>query len=133
MTSATWYIGLAQSWYKKVKALGSTVAAERLKAMMRLDKATFTTDFGNDGRNAFFLRGTRPGILQGRRVRGLPATNKVPCVDQMIVGEPLLQPQLGPTKLVRFADQCRMPDLSISHRHRRRPLAGRNADRGYRV
>jgi hypothetical protein len=69
MTSATWYIGLAQSWYKKVKALGSTVAAERLKAMMRLDKATFTTDFGNDGRNAFFLRGTRPGILQGRRVR----------------------------------------------------------------
>jgi NitT/TauT family transport system substrate-binding protein len=34
---------------------------------------------------------------------GLLATNKVPCVGQFTVGEPLLQSQLGPAKLIRFA------------------------------
>jgi len=34
---------------------------------------------------------------------GLLATSKVPCVGQFSVGEALLQSQLGPGKLVRFA------------------------------
>ena len=33
---------------------------------------------------------------------GLLATNKVPCVGQFVVGEPLLQRQVAPAKLVRF-------------------------------
>jgi NitT/TauT family transport system substrate-binding protein len=42
-------------------------------------------------------------IASPESLPGMLATNKVPCVGQMIVGEPLLQSQLGPTKLVRFA------------------------------
>lgn len=34
---------------------------------------------------------------------GLLATKKVPCVGQFVVGEPLLQRQVAPEKLVRFA------------------------------
>jgi len=34
---------------------------------------------------------------------GLLATNKVPCVGQFVVGEPLLMRQVAPEKLVRFA------------------------------
>jgi hypothetical protein len=46
-------VGLAQSWYEKAKALGSSVAAERLEALARLDKVTLVTDFGYKGRHAF--------------------------------------------------------------------------------
>jgi NitT/TauT family transport system substrate-binding protein len=42
---------------------------------------------------------------------GLLATNKVPCVGQYIVGEPLLQSQLGSAKLVRFA----FSDVGLSY------------------
>jgi NitT/TauT family transport system substrate-binding protein len=42
-------------------------------------------------------------VSSSESLPGLLATNKVPCVGQMTVGEPLLQSQLGPAKLVRFA------------------------------
>jgi NMT1/THI5 like len=68
-------VGLAQSWYEKAKALGSTVAAERLEALARLDKVTFTTDFGYYGRNAFFFEALDRGYyrdagLEVKIVRG---------------------------------------------------------------
>lgn len=42
-------------------------------------------------------------IAGSKSLPGLLAANKVPCVGQFTVGEPLLQAQLGPAKLVRFA------------------------------
>ena len=42
-------------------------------------------------------------VASSESLPGLLATNKVPCVGQMTVGEPVLQSQLGPAKLVRFA------------------------------
>src|SRR5215831_5864093 len=48
-------VALAQSWYEKAKALGSSVAAERLEALARLDKVTLVTDFGYNGRHAYFF------------------------------------------------------------------------------
>src|SRR5690242_7609342 len=41
-------------------------------------------------------------VASSESLPSLLATNKVPCVGQFVVGEPLLQKQVGPTKLVRF-------------------------------
>jgi NitT/TauT family transport system substrate-binding protein len=35
--------------------MGSSVAAERVEALARLDRVTFTTDLGYFGRNAYFF------------------------------------------------------------------------------
>jgi NitT/TauT family transport system substrate-binding protein len=42
-------------------------------------------------------------VASSESLPSLLATNKVPCVGQFVVGEPLLQKQVGPRKLVRFA------------------------------
>jgi NitT/TauT family transport system substrate-binding protein len=42
-------------------------------------------------------------VANSESLPGLLATNKVPCVGQFTVGEALLQSQLAPAKLVRFA------------------------------
>jgi NitT/TauT family transport system substrate-binding protein len=42
-------------------------------------------------------------VASSESLPGLLATNKVPCVDQFTVGEPLLRSRLGPIRLVRFA------------------------------
>jgi NitT/TauT family transport system substrate-binding protein len=42
-------------------------------------------------------------IAGSESLPGLLAANKVPCVGQFTVGEPLLQAQVRPAKLVRFA------------------------------
>jgi NitT/TauT family transport system substrate-binding protein len=42
-------------------------------------------------------------VATAESLPGLLATNRVPCVGQYTVGEPLLQSQVGPAKLVRFA------------------------------
>jgi NitT/TauT family transport system substrate-binding protein len=42
-------------------------------------------------------------IAGSESLPGLLAANKVPCVGQFTVGEPLLQAQMGAAKLVRFA------------------------------
>src|SRR5258708_25713246 len=42
-------------------------------------------------------------VASSESLPGLLATNKVPCVGQYTVGEALLQSQLAPAKLVRFA------------------------------
>jgi NitT/TauT family transport system substrate-binding protein len=68
-------VALAQSWYEKAKALGSSVAAERLEAVARLDKVTFITDFGYNGRHAYFFEALDRGYyrdagLEVKIVRG---------------------------------------------------------------
>jgi NitT/TauT family transport system substrate-binding protein len=42
-------------------------------------------------------------VASSESLPGLLAGNKVPCVGQFVVGEPLLQKQAAPEKLVRFA------------------------------
>jgi NitT/TauT family transport system substrate-binding protein len=42
-------------------------------------------------------------VASSESLPGLLASNKVPCVGQFVVGEPLLQKQVAPEKLVRFA------------------------------
>jgi NitT/TauT family transport system substrate-binding protein len=42
-------------------------------------------------------------VASSESLPSLLATNKVPCVGQFVVGEPLLQKQVGSAKLVRFA------------------------------
>jgi NitT/TauT family transport system substrate-binding protein len=42
-------------------------------------------------------------VASSESLPGLLASEKVPCVGQFIVGEPLLQKQVAPAKLVRFA------------------------------
>lgn len=42
-------------------------------------------------------------IASSESLSGLLAGNKVPCVGQFVVGEPMLRMQLAPAKLVRFA------------------------------
>jgi NitT/TauT family transport system substrate-binding protein len=68
-------IALAQSWYEKAKALGSRVAGERLEALARLDKVTLITDFGYNGRHAYFFEALDKGYyreagLEVKIVRG---------------------------------------------------------------
>jgi NitT/TauT family transport system substrate-binding protein len=75
-------VALAQSWYEKAKALGSRVAAERVEALARLDRVTFTTDFGFNGRHAYFFvaldRGYyRDAGLEVKIVRGQGDANAI--------------------------------------------------------
>jgi len=57
-------VALAQSWYEKAKALGSRVAAERLEAVARLDKVTLITDYGYNGRHAYFFEALDKGYYR---------------------------------------------------------------------
>jgi NitT/TauT family transport system substrate-binding protein len=68
-------VALAQSWYEKAKALGSSVAAERVEALARLDRVTLITDFGYYGRHAYFFEALDRGYyrdagLEVKIVRG---------------------------------------------------------------
>jgi NitT/TauT family transport system substrate-binding protein len=49
-------------------------------------------------------------VASSESLPGLLASNKVPCVGQFVVGEPLLQKQVAPEKLVRF----RFLDVGLS-------------------
>jgi NitT/TauT family transport system substrate-binding protein len=85
------------SGLKKPKDLeGNAIADTAGSANQRLFPA-FAKAAGIDAQTVRWV------IASPESLPGLLAANKVPCVGQMIVGEPLLQSQLGPTKLVRFA------------------------------
>jgi NitT/TauT family transport system substrate-binding protein len=45
-------------------ALGSPVAAERLAAVARLDKVTLITDYGYNGRHAYFFEALDRGYYR---------------------------------------------------------------------
>jgi NitT/TauT family transport system substrate-binding protein len=79
-------------------------------------------DTAGSANQRFFPAFAKAAGIDAQRVRwvvvgnseslpGLLATNKVPCIGQYIVGEPLLQSQLGSAKLVRFA----FSDVGLSY------------------
>jgi NitT/TauT family transport system substrate-binding protein len=79
-------VALAQSWYEKAKALGSPVAAERLEAMVRLDKVTLVTDFGYSGRHAHFFEAVDRGYyrdagLEVKITRGQGSADAIRQID----------------------------------------------------
>jgi NitT/TauT family transport system substrate-binding protein len=84
------------SGLKKPKDLeGNAIAAAPGSAIRSLFPA-FAKAAGFDGQNVRWV------VANPESLPGLVATNKVPCVGQFTTGEPLLQSQLGPAKLVRF-------------------------------
>jgi NitT/TauT family transport system substrate-binding protein len=75
-------VGLAQSWYEKAKALGSPVAAQRVEELARLDKVTLITDFGYNGRHAYFFDALDKGYyrdagIEVKIVRGQGSTDAI--------------------------------------------------------
>jgi NitT/TauT family transport system substrate-binding protein len=85
------------SGLKKPKDLeGTAIADTASSANQRLFPA-FAKAVGLDAQSVRWV------VANSDSLPGLLATNKVPCIGQMTVGEPLLQSQLGPAKLVRFA------------------------------
>jgi NitT/TauT family transport system substrate-binding protein len=112
-------VALAQSWYEKAKALGSRVAAERVAALARLDRVTFTTDFGYYGRNAYFFvaldRGYyRDAGLEVKIVRGQGDSN---ALRQIGAGNAIFGfADLGNLILARVNDQIPVKLVAITYR-----------------
>src|SRR5579883_1992309 len=81
-------VALAQSWYEKAKALGSPVAAERLEALVRLDKVTLVTDFGYNGRHAYFFDALDKGYYRdaGLEVKIVRGQGSVDAIRQVGAG-----------------------------------------------
>src|SRR5260370_40624733 len=85
------------SGLKKPKALeGNAIADVAGSSEQRLFPA-FAKAAGIDAPTVRWV------VASSESLPGLLATNKVPCVGQYTVGEALLQSQLAPAKLVRFA------------------------------
>jgi NitT/TauT family transport system substrate-binding protein len=81
---------------KKPKDLEGNAIATTAGAGTRLLFPVFAKAAGFDAQNVRWV------VANSESLPGLVATNKVPCVGQFTTGEPLLQSQLGPAKLVRF-------------------------------
>jgi NitT/TauT family transport system substrate-binding protein len=79
---------LAQSWYEKAKALGSPVAAERVDALARLDNITLITDFGYNGRHAYFFDALDRGYYRdaGLEVKIVRGQGSVDAIRQVGAG-----------------------------------------------
>src|SRR6266446_1916563 len=84
------------SGLKKPKDLEGNAIATTAGAGTRFLFPAFAKAAGFDAQNVRWV------IANSESLPGLVATNKVPCVGQFTTGEPLLQSQLGPAKLVRF-------------------------------
>jgi len=85
------------SGLKKPKDLEGNAIAETAGSAIRSLFPAFAKAAGFDAQTVRWVVAsseTKPGLL---------ATNRVPCVGMYTVDEPLLQSQLGPAKLVRFA------------------------------
>jgi NitT/TauT family transport system substrate-binding protein len=81
-------VALAQSWYEKAKALGSSVAAERLDVLARLDKVTLITDYGYNGRHAYFFDALDRGYYRdaGLEVKIVRGQGSVDAIRQVGAG-----------------------------------------------
>jgi NitT/TauT family transport system substrate-binding protein len=84
------------SGLKKPKDLEGNAIATAPAAGTRLLFPAFAKAAGFDAQKVRWI------VASSESLPGLVATNKVPCVGQFTTGEPLLQSQLGPAKLVRF-------------------------------
>jgi NitT/TauT family transport system substrate-binding protein len=101
-------IGLAQSWYEKAKALGSPVAAERLEALTRLDKVTLITDYGYNGRHAYFFDALDRGYYRdaGLEVKIVRGQGSADAIRQVGVGNAMFAfADAGTLILARANDQ----------------------------
>jgi NitT/TauT family transport system substrate-binding protein len=109
-------VGLAQSWYEKAKALGSSVAAERLEALARLDKVTLVTDFGYNGRHAYFFEALDRGYYRdaGLEVKIVRGQGSVDAIRQVGAGNAMVGfADAGSLILARANDQIPVKLVAI--------------------
>jgi NitT/TauT family transport system substrate-binding protein len=109
-------VALAQSWYEKAKALGSTVAAERLDAVARLDKVTLITDFGYNGRHAYFFEALDKGYYRdaGLEVKIVRGQGSMDAIRQVGAGNAMFGfADAGPLILARAKDQIPVKLVAI--------------------
>src|SRR5262252_1707712 len=109
-------VALAQSWYEKAKALGSSVAAERLEALARLDKVTLVTDFGYNGRHAYFFEAVDKGYYRdaGLEVKVVRGQGSVDAIRQVGAGNAMFGfADAGPLILARANDQIPVKLVAI--------------------
>src|SRR5499427_7686659 len=112
-------VALAQSWYEKAKALGSSVAAERLEALGRLDKVTLVTDFGYKGRHAFFFNALDRGFYRdaGLEVKIVSSQGAVDAIRQVGAGNAMFAfADAGTVILSRANDQIPVQLVAIVYR-----------------
>jgi NitT/TauT family transport system substrate-binding protein len=109
-------VALAQSWYEKAKALGSPVAAERLEALARLDKVTLVTDFGYNGRHAYFFDAVDRGYYSdaGLDVKIVRGQGSVDAIRQVGAGNAMFGfADTGPLILAHANDQIPVKLVAI--------------------
>src|SRR5215472_10028300 len=109
-------VALAQSWYEKAKALGSSVAAERLEALARLDKVTLVTDFGYNGRHAYFFDAVDRGYYSdaGLDVKIVRGQGSVDAIRQVGAGNAMFGfADAGSLILARANDQIPVKLVAI--------------------
>src|SRR5215475_6454641 len=109
-------VALAQSWYEKAKALGSPVAAERLEALARLDKVTLVTDFGYNGRHAYFFDAVDRGYYRdaGLEVKIVRGQGSVDAIRQVGAGNAVFGfADAGSLILARANDQIPVKLVAI--------------------
>jgi NitT/TauT family transport system substrate-binding protein len=85
------------SGVKKPKDLEGNAIGSTAGDASRLLFPAFAKAAGFDAQNVRWV------LANSEALPGMLATNKVPCLTQLMVGEPLLQYQLGSAKLVRLA------------------------------
>ena len=109
-------VALAQSWYEKARALGSRVAAQRLEALARLDKVTLITDFGYNGRHAYFFDALDRGYYRdaGLEVKIVRGQGSVDAIRQVGAGNAMFGfADAGPLILARANDQIPVKLVAI--------------------
>jgi NitT/TauT family transport system substrate-binding protein len=112
-------VALGQSWHEKAKALGSRVAAERVETLTRLDRVTFTTDFGYYGRNAYFFVALDRGYYRdaGLEVKIVRGQGDADAIRQIGAGNAMFGfADLGNLILARANDQIPVKLVAITYR-----------------
>jgi NitT/TauT family transport system substrate-binding protein len=112
-------IALAQSWYEKAMALGSSVAAERVERLTRLDKVTLVTDFGYNGRHAYFFDALDKGYYReaGLEVKIVGGKGSVDAIRQVGAGNAMFGfADAGPLILAHANDQIPVKLVAIVYR-----------------
>jgi NitT/TauT family transport system substrate-binding protein len=109
-------IGLAQSWYEKAKALGSPAAAKRLEAVARLDQVTLITDFGFNGRHAYFFDALDKGYYReaGLEVKIVRGQGSMDAIRQVGAGNAMFGfADAGALILARANDQIPVKLIAV--------------------
>jgi NitT/TauT family transport system substrate-binding protein len=112
-------VALAQSWYEKAKALGSRVAAERLEALAQLDKVTLITDFGYNGRHAYFFEALDRGYYRdaGLEVKIVRGQGSIDAIRQVGAGNAMFGfADAGILILARANDQIPVKLVAVVYR-----------------